>query len=242
LLISVVSPAWIIGLDALTFAAVTLRVASTSVPDDAPSGSDSPAMGTPAGLRVFRRFPELLGLLVVTWFFNAFFGPVEVALPMFVVHDLRAGAGILGAYWAAFGVGALIGALAVGAVRRLPLWTIMLGIIAGHGICMLPFAWQHHWGPSLAGFALAGVIYGPYSALSFTLLQERAPATSLTTVLAARSAVLLTASPVGAAAGGFLVSVTTPRDVLIGCGLAMIILALVATFARLFLNQRRPHR
>ncbi|MDX2685433.1 hypothetical protein [Streptomyces scabiei] len=44
-----------------------------------------------------------------------------------VSDDLDAGAGLLGAYWTAFGIGA-VGALALGAAKRLPLWPAMLGI------------------------------------------------------------------------------------------------------------------
>ena len=139
----------------------------------------------------------------MTWLFNLSFGPVEVALPLFVTDDLHAGPELLGQYWAAFGIGAVTGALALGAASRLPLWPAMPAIIAGHGIGMLPFAFTGSAVPSLLGFAFAGLVYGPYSALSFTVLQDRAPADSLTTVLAARSAVLLTASPLGAASGGF---------------------------------------
>ena len=131
-------------------------------------------------------------------------------------------------YWAAFGIGAVIGALVLGAARRLPLWPAMLAIIAGHGIGMLPFAYTDSAVPSLIGFAFAGLVYGPYSALSFTLLQDRAPADSLTTVLAARSAVLLTASPVGAASGGFLVDRTSAPAVLTGCGGLMILIAVIS--------------
>jgi predicted MFS family arabinose efflux permease len=108
------------------------------------------------------------------------------------------------------------------------MWPVMLGIIAGHGICMLPFAWHTHWAPSLAGFALAGVIYGPYSALSFTLMQERTPAASLTTVLAARNAVVVAASPLGAAAAGPLLDRIGAGAVLVGSGLAMLALAMAA--------------
>lgn len=107
-------------------------------------------------------------MLVVTWVFNLAFGPVEAALPLFVSDNLDAGAGLLAVYWAAFGIGALVGALALGAARQLPLWPAMLGIIAGHGIGMLPFAITHTALPSLIGFAFAGLVYGPYSALSFT--------------------------------------------------------------------------
>ncbi|MFJ2703600.1 MFS transporter [Streptomyces sp. NPDC087428] len=222
LLVGAVSPAWIIGMDAVTFAVLALQTARTTLPR-----SPVPPVtgGAQRGLRILRRQPELLGLLLVTWVFNLAFGPVEVALPLFVSGNLGAGAGLLGAYWAAFGIGAVIGALALGAAGRLPLWPTMLGIIAGHGIGMLPFALTDTALPSLIGFAFAGLVYGPYSALSFTLIQERAPADSLTTVLAARSAVLLTASPLGAALGGLLLDRSSAPTVLVGCGVLMCLTA-----------------
>ncbi|RAJ61600.1 putative MFS family arabinose efflux permease [Streptomyces sp. PsTaAH-130] len=220
LLVRAVSPAWIIGLDAATFAALAVRAARTPLP----RSSEPPVTGgAPRGPGILRRRPELLGLLLVTWVFNLAFGPVEVALPLFVSGDLDAGAGLLGGYWAAFGIGAVIGALALGAAGRLPLWPAVLGIIAGHGVGMLPFALTDSAVPSLIGFAFAGLVYGPYSALSLTLIQDRAPADALTTVLAARGAVLLTASPVGAALGGFLLDRTSAPAVLVGSGVLMIL-------------------
>ncbi|WP_216827058.1 MULTISPECIES: MFS transporter [Streptomyces] len=220
LLMGVVSPAWILGLDAATFAVLALQTSRTTVPR---SPAPPHTGGARRGLSILRRQPELLGLLLVTWVFNLAFGPVEVALPSFVSADLGADAGLLGVYWAAFGIGAVIGALALGAARRFPLWPAMLGIIAGHGIGMLPFALADTALPSLIGFAFAGLVYGPYSALSFTLIQDRTPADSLTTVLAARSAVLLTASPLGAALGGFLLDRAGAPAVLAGCGMLMIL-------------------
>jgi predicted MFS family arabinose efflux permease len=224
LLAGVVSPAWIIGLDALTFAVLAVQAGRTSLPSE-PRAEEA---GTRSGLGVLLRRPELLWLLVVTWFFNLSFGPVEVALPLFVAHDLSAGPGLLGMYWAVFGVGAVVGAACLGVARRLPLWPVMLSIIAVHGLAMLPFALHTQPVPSLIGFAVAGVIYGPYSALSFTLLQDRSPAGALTTVLAVRSAVLLTASPTGAAAGGLLLDGWGAGPVLVGSGVAMIVLAAAA--------------
>jgi hypothetical protein len=41
----------------------------------------------------------------VTWVFFFLYGPVEVALPVYVAVDLQAPAGLLGAYWTTFGVG-----------------------------------------------------------------------------------------------------------------------------------------
>ncbi|MFF3350385.1 MFS transporter [Streptomyces sp. NPDC002779] len=241
LLVGVVSPVWIIGLDAATFAVLAFQTGRITLPWS--PASEPVTGGTRQGLSILRRQPELLGLLVVTWVFNLAFGPVEVALPLFVSDNLDAGAGLLGAYWAAFGIGAVIGALALGVARRLPLWPAMLGIIAGHGVGMLPFALTDTALPSLIGFAVAGLVYGPYSALSFTLLQDRAPADLLTTVLAARSAVLLTASPLGAALGGFLLDRTSAPAILVGCGALMILIAATSTVAlMLHGNHRRRHR
>jgi predicted MFS family arabinose efflux permease len=225
-------------LDAATFAVLALQTGRTTLPP-----SPAPVTGgAQPGLRILLHQPELLGLLVVTWVFNLAFGPVEIALPLFVTDDLHAGAGLLGAYWAAFGIGAIIGALALGVARWLPLWPAMLGIIAGHGIGMLPFALTHTAFPSMIGFAFAGLVYGPYSALSFTLLQERAPAESLTTVLAVRSAVLLTASPLGAALGGFLVDRTSAPAILVGCGALMIAIVPVSAVALKPSDNHRPRR
>ena len=117
----------------------------------------------------------------------------------------------------------------------------MICIVAGHGVAMLPFALPAPAGVSLAGFALGGLIYGPYSALAFTRFQALTPASWLTTVLALRTAVLLTASPIGAALGGPLTAATGPRSVLSGTGVAMIILAGLATaWSILKTGPRRP--
>lgn len=223
LLAGAVSPVWIIGLDAATFAVLAVRTGRTALP-----AAPAPVEGEGSareGIGFLRRRPELLGLLVITWVFNFAFGPVEVALPLFVSGDLNAGPGLLGAYWAAFGTGALVGALALGAAGRPPLWPAVLGIIGGHGIGLMSFAVTGTAVPSLIGFAFAGLVYGPYSALSLTLLQDRTPAASLTTVLAARNAVLLTAAPLGAALGGLLLDRTSAPAVLVGCGVLMVLVA-----------------
>ena len=74
-----------------------------------------------------------------------------------------------------------------------------------------------------------GVIYGPFTALTYTLFQDRTPAAWLTSVLAFRSAALLTASPVGTALGGPLTAALGPRWVLAGSGAATVVLAAAAT-------------
>ncbi|MFM9443691.1 MFS transporter [Streptomyces acidiscabies] len=213
LLVTWVGPAWLIGVDALSFAVLAAQVGRLREGGgvtDAPVGAGR----TADGLRLLRRQPELLGVLALTWLFNFLYGPVEVALPLHVTGDLGAGAGVLGLYWMLFGVGAVLGALGAGALRRLPLWPVTVGIVVGWGVMLVPFGLGAPTAVTLACFGVGGVIYGPFTALSFTLFQERTPTAWLTTVLAARMAALLTAAPVGAALGGPLTAALGARGVL----------------------------
>ncbi|MEV7579645.1 MFS transporter [Streptomyces erythrochromogenes] len=241
----VVSPAWLIGLDALSFAVLAVqvgRVRSADAEARTPEGAQEPQAGADrpsAGLQLLRRQPELLGVLALTWFFNFLYGPAEVALPLHVTEDLHAGAGLLGLYWALFGAGAVLGGLTAGALRKFPLWPVTLGIVAGWGLTLVPFGLGASAPVTLACFTLGGLIYGPFTALSYTLFQERTPAAWLTTVLAARSAALLTAGPVGTALGGPLIALMGPRGVLAASGIATVALAAVGAAVRIR-STRRP--
>ncbi|MET9572388.1 MFS transporter [Streptomyces virginiae] len=259
-----VSPAWLIGLDALSFAVLAVQVGRVRAPGGEPktepkteweweweseaeaeaeagpqAGAGAGAERPSAGLRLLRKQPELLGVLALTWFFNFLYGPAEVALPLHVTDDLHAGAALLGLYWALFGAGAVLGGLAAGALRRFPLWPVTLGIVAGWGFALVPFGLGASAPVTLACFTLGGLIYGPFTALSYTLFQERTPAAWLTTVLAARSAALLTAGPVGTALGGPLTALMGPRGVLAASGIATVALAAVGAAVRLR-STRRP--
>lgn len=220
-LAAAVSPAWVIGLDALTYGVLAVQTARLG-----PGSGERPeAAPGPAGrgLRLLARQRELLAILVLTWLFFALYGPVEVALPLYVTGTLDGDAGLLGLFWTAFGVGAVVGGLTVGALRRLPLWPVTLGIVAGWGATLLlPYGLGAGTAGAMACFALGGAVYGPYPALSFTLFQNRTPQGWLTTVLAARGAVLLTSTPVGAALGGPLVAAFGARAVLAGSGAATV--------------------
>ncbi|MHA4814578.1 MFS transporter [Streptomyces aculeolatus] len=236
-LAAAVSPAWVIGLDALTYGVLAVQTARLG-----PGSGERPeAAPGPAGrgLRLLARQRELLAILVLTWLFFALYGPVEVALPLYVTGTLDGDAGLLGLFWTAFGVGAVVGGLTVGALRRLPLWPVTLGIVAGWGTTLLlPYGLGAGTAGAMACFALGGAVYGPYPALSFTLFQNRTPQGWLTTVLAARGAVLLTSTPVGAALGGPLVAQFGARAVLAGSGAATV--GVAALGAGVWLASRGP--
>jgi len=237
-LVTVASPALVLGLDALTYVFLAVLVARTRLPD---AGRASPVdtvdhEAARGGFALLRSHPELLGLLTLTWFFNFLYGPVEVALPLHVTDDLHAPGTLLGLYWMLFGIGALLGGLAVGALRQLPLWPVTVGIVIGWGLTLVPFGFDVPTAVTVACFTLGGAIYGPFVALSVTLMQAKAPPRHLAAMLAARSAALLTASPIGTALGGPLTTALGPQATLGGSGLATVALGVIAC---LLLARRR---
>jgi MFS family permease len=225
-LLFVLSPGAILALDAASFAILGLtawRTRTDAGPAEAPV--DTAAAGS--GFRLLRR-RDLLSLTVVTWVFFFLYGPVEVALPVYVAHDLAAPAGLLGVYWTSFGVGALVATLITGALRARNMRRATLLIVVGWGACLLPFAFAPVPITVLA-FALGGLIYGPFIPLTYALFQSTTPAASLPSVLAARSAIVLLSTPVGIAIGGPLVATLGAAETLVASGIATIALAAVAS-------------
>ncbi|HLX50132.1 MAG TPA: MFS transporter [Streptosporangiaceae bacterium] len=214
----------LLGLDAASFAFLGIQAWRTRL---AAAGADEPAGRGVAesGFSQLRRL-GLMSLISLTWLFFFLYGPVEDALPVYVARDLHAPAGLLGAYWASFGAGALAAALVTGTLRNRNLRRVTLLIVVGWGACLLPFALAP--APvTLACFALGGLIYGPFIPLTYTLLQSSATSAALPAILAARSAIVMLASPLGTAAGGPIVAALGAGWTLTASGAATVILAAV---------------
>jgi MFS family permease len=228
LLLARIAPAWLLGLDAATFAflgsqAWRTRTAAPSTEQPADVGAAE------TGFRLLRR-ADLLGLIVLTWLFFFLYGPVEDALPVYVAHDLHAHAGLLGIYWTSFGVGALLSTLAVGSVRGRATRRITLLIVAGWGACLVPFAFAPP-AVTVVCFAVGGLVYGPFIPLTYALFQSITTPANLPRVLAARSATLVVAAPVGTAIGGPIIASAGARWTLAISGAATLLLAAFATAA-----------
>lgn len=237
-LVMYLSSALVLGLDALTYALLAVIVMRAGVPSSRRVSPNDQAASR-GGFALLRSHPELLGLLMLTWLFNMLYGPVEVALPLHVTDDLDGPGTLLGLYWMLFGIGAVLGSLAVGTLRQLPLWPVTIVIVLGWGLSLVPFGLGAPTALTVACFMLGGAIYGPFVALSVTLMQAKSPPQHLAAMLAARSAVLLTASPLGTAIGGPLTAALGARATLGGSGLATVALGGVACV--LLLARNRNH-
>jgi predicted MFS family arabinose efflux permease len=226
LLLTRIAPAWLIAFDAASFAFLggmvwrtSSRTRSTEQPIDAHAAE--------SGFRLLRR-NDLIGLIILTWFFFFLYGPVEDALPVYVAHDLHAQSGILGAYWASLGAGALVSTLLVGSLHRRATRRVVLLIVVAWGASLLPFAFA----PlvvTLICFGVGGLVYGPFVPLTYSLFQSVTTPANLPSVLAARSAALIIAAPLGTAIGGPLVAGIGASWTLTVSGASTVLLAGVAS-------------
>lgn len=203
LLLVRISPAWLIALDAASFAylgrqawRVPQAAIATQEPGNAPAAE--------SGFALLRRRGLLSLIAMTSLFFFFLYGPVEDALPVYVAHDAHAHAGLLGAYWSAFGAGALLASLITGASRARDKRTVIVLIVAGWGACLVPFTFAPV--PVTVGcFALGGLIDGPFIPLTYAMFQSATTTANLPSLLAARSALTVIATPLGTVVGGPLV-------------------------------------
>ena len=223
LLIAVAGPVWVIALDAASFAvlALTYRLAA---PAPAPYATRHRA----AGFAVIRRDTALLALSALSFVFFLLFGPVYVALPLYVADDLHGSAALLGVFYTAFGAGALAGALLTGYLRRLPTGPVVVGVVVAFGLTMLPLGLGAPVAVALPAFVLGGAVWAPYLPAAMALYQRRTTPRDRAAVLAANGAVTVVAVPLGTMLGGPLVAALGARPTLLLCALAITAFGILA--------------
>jgi MFS family permease len=225
LLLTRIAPSWLLAFDAASFAFLGAQAWRTRT--QAPTAEQPiDARAAESGFRLLRR-ADLLGLLALTWLFFFLYGPVEDALPVYVAADLHSQAGLLGLYWTSFGAGAFASTLLTGTLRGRSSRLVALVIVAGWGACLVPFAFAP-LAVTLACFALGGLVYGPFIPVTYALFQSATTTANLPSLLAARSAALIVAAPLGTAIGGPIVATLGAGPTLTASGAATIVLAAVA--------------
>jgi len=189
---------------------------------------------------VIRSSPVLPGLLALSFLFYLLYGPVDVALPVHVAVDLHGSAALLGAFWAVFGVGAVIGELAAPFLRRWRVWPTMTAIVLGWGLALVPLGLPGPLWVALAAFFAGAVIWGPWMSLSMAVFQDASPPGALAQVIAARGSLLILAAPLGTALGGPLVAALGARATLLASALGTIMLGLITAAVLAAARRRAP--
>jgi|HubBroStandDraft_2_1064218.scaffolds.fasta_scaffold40392_2 MFS family permease len=248
LAVAAAGPALPLAADAASFAVLAAAAAATrAAPKQAGAADEAQLDSGPSrpgrtdqalGFRVIARSRPLAGLLILTVIYFFLYGPVEVALPLYVTGPLHGGAGLLGLFWTVFGIGATIGSLIAGLARRLPLWPVLIAAVIGWGAALAPLGLLRMPAAALACFAAGGLLYAPYPALSATLFQRESPPELLSQALAARGALTVLATPLGTALGGPLTVWLGAQHTLLVSAAATVAAGLAA--AALLAAHRKP--
>jgi predicted MFS family arabinose efflux permease len=104
-------------------------------------------------------------------------------------------------------------------------------IIVGWGAALLPLGLTDAVVPGLIGFAVGGLIYGPFTAICTALFQRSSPPELLSRVLATRTALTTPATALGTLLGGPLIAAIGGRSTLLASGLLTIALGVVVAVA-----------
>ena len=143
-------------------------VAVPRVATDAPRRSPA----RESGWRILRRRPVAARLLVVEFFFNFLYMPIEIALPLYVRGNLHADAAGLGLMWGALGVGAFVGAALVNQLRHLPQRHLLIAIIALWALCPIALASVDSLAAAMVVFGLGGLVWAPFTPVAYSFLQS----------------------------------------------------------------------
>lgn len=239
-LATAVSPGLVLGLDGISFLALLVAVL-VAVPAEPRTHAASPA-DSMSGWTILRTVPVAAWLFGVVFFFNLFYMPVEVALPLLVRGPLHAGGTALGNIWTSFGVGALLGALGTSLLRRLPQTGLLIAIIAGWGTCTALLAVAPSVAIAAIAFALGGLLYAPFTPVAYSLVQSRLQPEQQQPVLTLWAAGSAVAAPVGLTLSGPLVQLVGIRSgLLISAALTLsLVPAAIRSFACSTAPEARP--
>jgi predicted MFS family arabinose efflux permease len=240
LAVAAAGPALPIAADAASFAILAIAAATARGHPRTAGSADAGQPDRAQGFAAIARSRPLAGLLALTVAFFFLYGPVEVALPLYVTGPLRGSAALLGLFWTVFGIGATVGSIITGLTRRLPVWPILVAAVIGWGAALIPLGLLRLPVLALACFAVGGLLYAPYPALSATLYQRESPPELLSQVLAARGALTVLATPLGTALGGPLTAWLGAQHTLLASAAATIASGLAATALLAARRRARP--
>lgn len=219
----------VIAVDALSFAALFLAVATLPALPGPSDRSGELIANRGSGLGLVLRHPEVAGLFFLTLVFYLLYGPTELAIPLQVKRHLGGGAPLFGVLATAFGVGAIVGSLVAGAFERLPLWPTALGIVAGWGAAVVVLGATSVPVVAIVAVGIGGLIFAPYPAVVTTMLQASTPPRERPSVSSAWASLVTATTPIGIILGAPLVSALGPRPTLLISGGSTIMLSVIGT-------------
>lgn len=205
----------------ILLAAVVVAVPRVATPERPPVRQ--------SGWRILRRRPVAARLLFVEFFFNFFYMPIEIALPLYVRGNLHADAAGLGLLWGALGVGAFVGAALVNQLRHLPQRHLLIAIIALWALCPIALASVGSLAAAMVVFGLGGLVWAPFTPVAYSFLQSGLAADEQQQVVTLWTTGSVVAAPLGLAAGGPLIELAgTTGGLVLSGGLTLLLVPIAA--------------
>ena len=130
--------------------------------------------GTAEALAYVRRSPATLLALVVVFVVSTLSFNFNVLLPVLAAQTLASDAGVFGMVTAAFGAGALVGALLSASLGRAS-WTVLVGAVAGFGIAQLAVAPLRDATGAAAFLFVAGACFTLWTSAANSTVQLSTP-------------------------------------------------------------------
>jgi len=211
-------------------ALILLTAVLMSVPQAA---TDADALGRPqsheSGWEILRRRPVAARLLIVEFFFNFFYMPIEVALPLYVRGSLDTGVAGLGLMWGALGVGAFVGAALVNQLRNLPQRHLLIAIIGLWAMCPIALAFVNNLTVAMIVFGLGGLVWAPFTPVAYSFLQSGLEPDEQQQVVTLWTTGSMVAAPLGLMVGGPLIELAgTTGGLALSGGLTLLLLPIAA--------------
>jgi MFS family permease len=182
-----------------------------------------------SGWRILRRRPVAARLLIVEFFFNFFYMPIEVALPLYVRGTLNADAFGLGLMWGALGVGAFVGAALVNQLRNFPQRHLLIAIIGLWAMCPIALAFVGNLPLAMIVFALGGLVWAPFTPVAYSFLQSGLQSDEQQQVVTLWTTGSMVAAPLGLMVGGPLIELAgISGGLALSGGLTLLLLPIAA--------------
>jgi MFS family permease len=213
-------------------ALILLTAVLVAVPRAAGDADELQQQGShESGWRILRRRPVAARLLVVEFFFNFFYMPVEIALPLYVRENLDADASALGLMWGALGVGAFLGAALVNQLRHLPQRQVLIAIIGLWAVCPILLTFVDSLPAAMIVFGLGGLVWAPFTPVVYSFLQSGLEPHEQQQVVTLWTTGSMVAAPLGLMAGGPLIEFAGTSGGLVLSGVLTVLLLPIAALA-----------
>ncbi|MDR7386498.1 MAG: MFS transporter [Armatimonadota bacterium] len=201
-----VGPAWCFAANAVSYLAVIVPMWRVRLPE-APGAvpEDAGILRQAAdGVRYVRRHPPLQALLLLLAAVGTFGFAWMVVMPAFAVRVLRGGPAENGLLFAAVGVGATLGALAVASVREFRPGRAVVGLAAASGVGLVLFSATRTLWSACAAMAVAGFFLIAYMSTTNATIQSLVDDRYRGRVMSLYTLALIGSGPAGSLFAGWL--------------------------------------